>query len=61
MNNFDRIKAMSVEEMVEFLRDIQHEMFCSCQDECLPVDDECLIYPDNSPGWKKYLESEVSE
>ena len=52
MTNYDRIKAMSVEEMAEFFVDMQTDaLFLEGT-----LDD--LAYPTD---WKKYLESEVSE
>lgn len=52
MTNYDRIKAMSVEEMAAFLEDMQTDaLFLEGT-----LDD--LQYPTD---WKKYLESEATE
>ena len=58
--NFDRIKAMSVEEMAEFLMNVNnaYAMDCMCgMSECKhpDIDDNCAIC------FKEYLESEVEE
>lgn len=50
ITNFDRIKAMSVEEMAEFLDDMQTDALF------LEGTIHDLKYPTD---WKKYLESEV--
>ena len=48
--NFDRIKAMSVEELAEFLNDMQNDALF------LEGTIHDLKYP---ADWKEYLESEV--
>lgn len=54
--NYDRIKAMSVEEMAKFIPDWSYTKACKCDEE---------IYADcNNECWKcvkEYLESDVSE
>ena len=50
MTNYDRIKAMSVEEMAEFLDDMQTDALF------LEGTINDLKYPTD---WKKYLESEA--
>ena len=52
MTNYDRIKAMSVEEMAAFLDDMQTDALF------LEGTINDLAYPTD---WKKYLESEVAE
>lgn len=53
MTNFDRIKAMSVEEMAEFLENMEYgECYC-CPYRNKVCPDTCKI------GYKEFLESEV--
>ena len=61
MTNFERIKNMSVEEMVEFL---DAAVDCSCVTICNDFD-KCRINNAIEPicknHYKKWLESEVEE
>ena len=62
MTNYERIKAMSVEEMVEFLND---SVF-SCEKHCVfTVDGECDMHDHNentcAKGVELWLNSEVEE
>lgn len=56
MTNYEKIKAMSVEEMAEFLNKGANCVVCKCWDYCLG-DGSC----DCLKGITKYLESEVEE
>ena len=56
MTNYERIKAMSVEEMAEFLDDaIDKECFC-----CVYKHKNCYNI-DCKTGYTEWLESEVTE
>ena len=59
MTNYDRIKAMSIEDMVRFIRDYVFGV-CGCcifseNENCYDNEDKCKF------GIKQWLESEVEE
>ena len=59
MNNYERIKNMTIEEMVQLFMSIRYDLLCNY---CLG----CAMDDDNNPitcleQVKKWLESEVSD
>ena len=57
MNNYERIKAMSIEEMAEFI----DELGCTLCEKCKYEDNNCIPYEECVNGLKLWLESEVKD
>ncbi len=59
--NFDRIKDMGIEELAEFLLEVND----ACYLPCKIIDGKCKYFPENDKGckdcFKEWLEREVEE
>ena len=65
MNNFERIKSMSIDEIVKWIRELTNDEY-TC-DNCAFYDEDCegeflnRDYNKCNKGIKQWLESEVKE